>query len=897
MRDEDDAELLRLDNRNRVERLPLGRESSLSAALRKVPGKWTKAMCEALHLPASSRDTERKAAILDYLIAPGAVARVWRDLPEPSRRIVSWFVLENNGCSRVRELYGAFGADDDYSYHWNIAELPTTALGLLRLHGLVFKGMATTESGREKVAVVPMELRGELESIARGSGQDDSAPPMPEPAFRKKSGLWDPLDVKGRFWGSGRPEADVYQLRIVLKGVEPPVWRRIQVPGSYAFWDLHVAIQDAMGWLDYHLHEFRLRGPLGGGEVVLGFAEEGSFEGRKALTDYMVQISDYSGPESFDYLYDFGDEWLHEVTLEEVIPRRRETRYPVCVAGERACPPEDCGGVPGYAEFLRIMADPTDEEHEEMLRWAGGAFEPERFAPTAVHFDDPHLRWSVAYLGDEEARASLARRREAAAERPSADDTEMEAYTCCTGPDGDDTAEVIRFSSISREEPPVQEPPETCEVYAFPGTAKESPAKSRRKSNRSSSHKWQFKARFRRSAYGWKGTAPASKRLREAVSEIKKVARKDPVTAADGVVTLFERLWPALQGINSSSGGLGIAVDKAIDALLPFLIDAPADLPTRREWLECLYEAVCDDGVDFLFPVQCRWGEICVFPELVDHWIEFLLPGLELCQRVGGRGDFYDGETICLSCLLEGKRYDKLREVISNRRFPYWPLDRFWAEALARMGQTDDAIAFAESRNPQDYEKQSILEFCERVLLEAGREEEAYREYGLLIHRGNTYLATYRAMVKRYPGRDPEQVLRDLIETSLEKEKWFAAARQAGYLDIARYCARSGLVEPKTLVTAARDTLESDPGFSYEIALRALDLMLRGYGYELAVIDILPAFKILFQAADAMGVSDWAAANVRELLARGPTENVPECAKYLQELLDRRLAEPGGDGP
>jgi hypothetical protein len=415
----------------------------------------------------------------------------------------------------------------------------------------------------------------------------------------------------------------------------------------------------------------------------------------------------------------------------------------------------------------------------------------------------------------------------------------------------------------------------------------------RKRSGSSPSHKWQFKARFRTGAYGWKGTAPASKRLREAVSEIKKVAKKDPVTAADGVVTLFERLWPALQYIDSSSGGLGIAVNRTIESLMPVLIDAPADLETRRHWLERLYDAVCDDGVDFLFPAECRWGEICVFPELVDYWIDFLLPGLELCQREGG---IYTGETIVLSCLLEGGRYGKLEQVVSARKYTFWPHDRFRAEALLRLGRVDEAVEYAGSRHPKDRESQYILEFCERALLENGRRDEAYYEYGLGIRSGNTYLSSYRAIVRKYPELDPEQILRDLVETSTDRGKWFAAARHAGYLDVARECARSGLVEPKTLVNASRDALEKDPSFSYEVALRALDLMLQGYGYELMVIDIHPAFEALFAAAEALGVEDWASASVRELLAREAPRNDPACAKYLLELNDmRRLGRPGAE--
>lgn len=207
------------------------------------------------------------------------------------------------------------------------------------------------------------------------------------------------------------------------------------------------------------------------------------------------------------------------------------------------------------------------------------------------------------------------------------------------------------------------------------------------------------------------------------------------------------------------------------------------------------------------------------------------------------------------------------------------------------MGRTDEAVAYAESRQPDECESQSILSFCERALLEDGRRDEAYYEYGLGVRSGNTYLSSYRAIVKKYPERDPEQVLKDLVDTSQERGKWFAAARHAGYPDIALDCARSGLVEPKMLITAARDAVEADPSFSFEVALRALDLMLQGYGYELMVIDILPAFDILFEAADAMGVEDWAMASVRELLNREVPRNEPECAKYMLELVERRRRE------
>ena len=121
--------------------------------------------------------------------------------------------------------------------------------------------------------------------------------------------------------------------------------------------------------------------------------------------------------------------------------------------------------------------------------------------------------------------------------------------------------------------------------------------------NPSERHKWVFPARFRVRQFGWKASRLACQRLREAVSEIKKVSRKDPVYAADGAVRLMEKLWPALEAVDSSSGALGAAVYRTLQALLPILIDAPADRKTRDRWLDRLWKAKEEDGVGYLDPV------------------------------------------------------------------------------------------------------------------------------------------------------------------------------------------------------------------------------------------------------------------------------------------------------
>ena len=96
------------------------------------------------------------------------------------------------------------------------------------------------------------------------------------------------------------------------------------------------------------------------------------------------------------YEYDFGDDWHHTVLLEKILPVDKGRVYPVCIGGRRACPPEDCGGPLGYARMLEILGDPEHEEHEGMMTWLGGSFDPESFEAATVRFDDPHERWESA---------------------------------------------------------------------------------------------------------------------------------------------------------------------------------------------------------------------------------------------------------------------------------------------------------------------------------------------------------------------------------------------------------------------------------------------------------------------------------------------------------------------
>lgn len=195
----------------------------------------------------------------------------------------------------------------------------------------------------------------------------------------------------------------IYQFRVTLLGVEPPIWRQIQVPAEYSFWDLHVAIQDSMGWLDYHLHEFRMKKPRGRKVIEIGFPDTEA--DRNVLPGWNVLISEYFAEPGVraEYNYDFGDGWCHEVLLEGILIRNASVKYPLCIAGERACPPEDCGGTPGYERLLKVLRSPGNEEYKDMNSWLKGhaknyfPYKPERFDPKEVEFWNPAKRLRMAF--------------------------------------------------------------------------------------------------------------------------------------------------------------------------------------------------------------------------------------------------------------------------------------------------------------------------------------------------------------------------------------------------------------------------------------------------------------------------------------------------------------------
>ncbi len=164
----------------------------------------------------------------------------------------------------------------------------------------------------------------------------------------------------------------VVQVKVTLRGIRPPIWRRLLVRDTVSLGEFHDSLQVAMGWTDSHLHQFMK------GNTYYGPPDA---EMPEVRNEFKVKLKDvFRKPkERMLYEYDFGDGWLHDLVLEKVADAEPKGKYPWVLAGKRACPPEDCGGVYGYYRLIEVLGDPSDPEHDEMLEWLGEAFDPDDF--------------------------------------------------------------------------------------------------------------------------------------------------------------------------------------------------------------------------------------------------------------------------------------------------------------------------------------------------------------------------------------------------------------------------------------------------------------------------------------------------------------------------------------
>jgi len=178
----------------------------------------------------------------------------------------------------------------------------------------------------------------------------------------------------------------IYQLKITLHDSRPPIWRRVLVPGKFSLYKLHRVFQTVMGWTDSHLHQFIIDRQY--------FSIPSPDDWEPVIDERRYDLNRiFSGEKKrFLYEYDFGDSWEHLIVVEKILTPERGVKYPLCTEGKRACPPEDVGGVFGYADFLDAIRDPRHKEHESYLEWIGGDFDPEYFDSNEINRELRRIR-------------------------------------------------------------------------------------------------------------------------------------------------------------------------------------------------------------------------------------------------------------------------------------------------------------------------------------------------------------------------------------------------------------------------------------------------------------------------------------------------------------------------
>jgi len=379
----------------------------------------------------------------------------------------------------------------------------------------------------------------------------------------------------------------------------------------------------------------------------------------------------------------------------------------------------------------------------------------------------------------------------------------------------------------------------------------------------------------------------ACRRVREAVFEIKSVARTDPILGAEGVVLLLERFWPSLEHVDSSSGALGTAVYNAQKELLPILIEVPVDCSKRDKWLDRLWQAHEDDGVEFLSLLGEQWGEVCGSKEMASMWADRLISLVRHVFSDPSPGGYFHGTIPCLSCLLVAERYQELLDLLELPHSKFWHYRRYGVEALKAMNRVSEALEYAETSrglNSPDFE---IDRVCEDILLSIGQYEEAYHSYGLCSRAGMSYLSRFRAIAKRYPMKGKEEILDDLIDSTPGEEcKWFATAKKLGLYDLALNLASQSPCDPKTLNRAARDNLHSNTQFALGSAIASLKWLADGYGYEITSLDVLNAYNLAVKAAEYLGVTKSVQNEIRQIVNTDRS-----IGKFVQEVLGPRLKQ------
>ena len=281
------------------------------------------------------------------------------------------------------------------------------------------------------------------------------------------------------------------------------------------------------------------------------------------------------------------------------------------------------------------------------------------------------------------------------------------------------------------------------------------------------------------------------------------------------------------------------------------------------------------------------WGELCVYAETASGWADDFLPTVKSVwsPQSSGHGHFC-GTVACLSALYAAGRHQDLLALLETAPFQFWSYRVWGVKSLVAMGKKSEAIRYAEDSKGLNEPVSAIAQACEEILLSSGLQEEAYKRYAIAANQNTTHMATFRAIVKKYPQLAPADILRDLVASHPGSEgKWFAAAKDAGLFELAIELVQKSPTDPRTLIRATRDFAGQRPEFAIAAGLCALNWISRGYGYEITSSEVLDVYASLIQAANHSGLDENHIKNrIDQMLATQPNGNA-----FIRSVLNRQL--------
>lgn len=356
----------------------------------------------------------------------------------------------------------------------------------------------------------------------------------------------------------------------------------------------------------------------------------------------------------------------------------------------------------------------------------------------------------------------------------------------------------------------------------------------------------------------------------------------------------LERVAPALDQVDGSSGAMGTAVRKAVTTLAGLIAAAEVDDAVRESWLERLMTAYQEDDRPWIESLGEYWGSLCVTPHLASLWADRMMETVRWAWT-GPREEFrYAKETIpCLAALFRAGRHAEILNLLALRSSRFWSYHRWGAKALLAMDRPEEAFRFVQASIGREGPEPEQAQVCEDILLAQGREEEAYRDWAFLANRAGTHLATFRAIQKRYPGKPPAVILADLVARSRGEEgKWFAAAKDSGLLQEAADLAQRTPCDPRTLTRAARDHVFTHPAFAVQCGLAAIYWLTQGYDFDITSADVWEAYRRTMEAGNNLGQAETTKAAAKRIVGRDRTG-----MGFVTRILARELGIEGPPPP